>query len=52
MDKSRLPLYMPVRTMYRIHSDEIDFVVVEIPDHYGFSIRQLNMPEMEKQKKI
>lgn len=52
MDKSRLPLYMSVRTKYRIHSDEIDFVVVEIPDHYGFSIRQLNMPEMEKQKKI
>lgn len=32
---------MSVRTMYRIHGDEIDFVVVEIPDHTGFCIRQL-----------
>ena len=43
---------MSVRTMYRIHGDEIDFVVVEIPDHYGFRIRQLNMPEVEKQNRF
>ncbi|MGI6735988.1 MAG: hypothetical protein ACOX41_01580 [Anaerovoracaceae bacterium] len=41
VDKSRLPLYLSVRTMYRIHGDGIEFVVVEIPDHSGFRIRQL-----------
>ena len=41
VDKSRLPLYLSVRTMYRIHGDGIEFVIVELPDNSGFRIRQL-----------
>ncbi len=34
-------MYLSVRTMYHIHGDGIEFVVVELPDHFDFRIRQL-----------